>query len=68
MNEVLTLNVTHNGHSQNLPTPVESVVTDDDIRRIAEETLGLPGAFVFFVVDRFPATGMIYLRPKVPFG
>lgn len=68
MTEHMTLNVTHNGISQNLAQPVESVVTDDDIRRIAEETLNLPGAFVFFVVDRFPDTGMIYLRPKVPFG
>ena len=64
----MTLNVTHNGVSQNLPTPIYSDTSDEDVKRIAEETLGVSGVFAFFVVDRFPDTGMIYLRPKVPFG
>jgi hypothetical protein len=62
------LNVTHNGMSQNLPTPIYADTSDEDIKRIASESLNVVGVFVHFVVDRFPDTGMVYLRPKVPFG
>lgn len=67
MNNV-TLNVTHDGASQNLAQQIGADTSDDDIKRIAEETLNVRGVFVHFVVDRFPETGMFYLRPKVPFG
>lgn len=68
-NDTAILNVTHNGQSQDLPQPLYLDTSDDDVRRIAEESLSLPvGTFVLFVVDRFPETGRLYLRPKVPFG
>jgi len=67
--QIATLNVTHNGISQNLPEQLHESTHDEDIKRIAVESLNLPqGTFALFVVDRFPDTSMIYLRPKVPFG
>jgi hypothetical protein len=69
MNENMILNVTYQGESQNLPSQVHHTTPDEDIRRIASETLELPpNTFLLFVVDRFPETGHYYLRPKVPFG
>ena len=64
-----TLNVTYNGLSADMASPIFADTTDADVRRIAAEDKSLPpAAFEHFVVDRFPDTGMIYLRPKVPFG
>jgi len=65
----MILNVTHNGVSRDLPGVLPADTPDGDIRRIAAETLDLdPGTFDHFVVDRFPETDRLYLRPKVPFG
>jgi len=69
---IATLNVTHDGMSQNL-CQLDYGTTDDEIRRIAAESLGIRDRNVFYnyVVDKFdtPDGGlMIYLRPKVPFG
>jgi hypothetical protein len=78
-----TLNITYHGMSADLPDPVEDILGDDDIRKIAVEVVrtgAVPGlhiadlgedAFRDFVVDRFDTPGggrRIYLRPKVPFG
>lgn len=78
-----TLNITYHGMSADLPDPIEDVLGDDEIRKIAVEVVrtgALPGlhianldadAFRDFVVDRLatPDGGRrIYLRPKVPFG
>lgn len=69
MTEPVILNVTYQGESKNLPQPIHSDTSDEDIRRIGAESLELPpGTFDLFVVDRFPETGHFYLRPKVPFG
>lgn len=69
MTETAKLNVTYNGLSADLASPIFSDTTDEDVKRIAAEDKSLPpAAFANFVVDRFPDTGMIYLRPKVPFG
>jgi hypothetical protein len=69
MTEHMTLNVTYQGESQNLPSQIHRDTSDQDIQRIGAESLSLPpDTFCFFVVDRFPETGHYYLRPKVPFG
>jgi hypothetical protein len=69
MTETATLNITYNGLSADVASPVFSDTSDEDIKRIAAEEKSLPPeSFTNFVVDRFPDTGMIYLRPKVPFG
>ena len=68
MQGTANLNVTYNGESHTLPSLVYTDSTDDDIRRIASESLNSSEDFAYYVVDRFPDTGMIYLRPKVPFG
>ncbi len=72
MDNLATLNVTHNGLSHDLPSKLDADTSDHDIRRIAAESLGLdPETFEFFVVDRFDTPQgekRIYLRPKVPFG
>lgn len=67
-----TLNVTHNGLSHDIESPIPSDLSDQDVIRVAEESLALePGTLRFFVVDRFdtPQGGKrVYVRPKVPFG
>ncbi len=69
MTEHMTLNVTYMGESQNLPSQIHHSTSDEDIKRIAIESLSLPrGTFDNYMVDRFPETGHYYLRPKVPFG
>lgn len=63
-----TLNVTYAGQSRDVGQ-LDSSTSDDEVRRIATEAMALePGSLDFYVVDRFPDTDMIYLRPKVPFG
>ncbi len=77
------LNITYLGMSGDVPGEVDESVSDDDVRRIAEEVVrsggiqGLhvatlePGAFAGFVVDRLSdpeGKRRFYLRPKVPFG
>lgn len=67
--DTVILNVTYEGRSQNLDSPIHASTGDDDIKRVSAEALELsPGTFDHFVVDRFPETGHFYLRPKVPFG
>ena len=67
MTETAVLNVTYMGQSQNLP-PIYVDSSDEDVKRIASESLNVSEEFTHYVVDRFPDTGMIFLRPKVPFG
>lgn len=73
-----TLNVTFAGSSHNV-AELEPSTTDEDVKRIAIEALNAerladhermlePNTFDHYVIDRFADTGMIYLRPKVPFG
>lgn len=74
-----TLNVTYAGRSADV-AQIEFELGDDDVRRIADETVAshstwkgvtfpdCPHLFVNFVVDRFENRQMVYLRPKVPFG
>jgi len=65
-----TLNVTHDGQSQDI-CELDYATSDEDVRRIAVEALSLrPNIFINFVVDRFSVEQgeRIYLRPKVPFG
>ena len=76
------LNVTYEGVSADYARDIDPDLSDQDIKRIAEEVIRSgeipalrvdiqPGAFSNFVVDRFetPEGGRrLYLRPKVPFG
>lgn len=64
-----TLNITHNGLSQDYALELDGEVTDADVKRIATELQGVPApTFEHFVVDRMQNGERIYLRPKVPFG
>lgn len=63
----MILNLTYNGISTNYELQGLMGLTDDDIRRVAEEISGLgEGGLASFVVDRTQDT--FYVRPKVPFG
>ena len=75
------VNITYRGLSRDLPDVLlHSDASDDDVRRVAAEVLGVLGVmhpnggaltesdFKHFVVDRFEDRERIYLRPKVPFG
>ena len=74
------LNITFNGLAADYPLELDTLGTDQDLRRIAVEVIragGVPGlhvphlgdaAFDGFVVDRLQGGQRIYLRPKVPFG
>lgn len=65
----MKLNVTHRGESADLDMELEEPLSDDDVKRIAAESLDLPGlVFRHYVVDRGLNEERIYLRPKVPFG
>lgn len=80
---MVTLNITYNGMSSDVPLELDGHVSDVDVRRIAVEVVrsgGVPGlhlaqlredTFNHYVVDRFRGPrgeDRIYLRPKVPFG
>ena len=76
-----TLNVTYNGNGE-LPDRVDYATPDADLLRIAEESIrqgyipGIPAdpnaSLQGFVVERFPATGVLpdrmMIRPKTDFG
>jgi hypothetical protein len=77
------LNITYQGQSADYELSLDTMTTDDDIRRIAVEVVRSGGArglsietladnaFALFVVDRLRGPDgdeRIYLRPKVPFG
>jgi hypothetical protein len=77
------LNITYNGQQGDLPDLIPFDVADEDVRRMATESVqtgyvaGIDMAadadFTDFVVDRFPAredvpVNRIALRPKTPFG
>lgn len=76
------LNITINGQNGDHPDPMDFELTDEEIKRIATESLisgyvtgidAIPDANLSdFVVDRFSATDelppRLMIRPKTPFG
>lgn len=76
------LNITHGGNNGDLNDPIPVDMSDAEVLRIAEESIGngsiagIPAApirLTDYVVDRFaPNEGrpwaLVQLRPKTPFG
>lgn len=76
------LNITHGGNNGDLNDPIPVDMSDAEVLRIAEESIGngsiagIPAARIRltdYIVDRFAPTegrpySLIQLRPKTPFG
>ena len=83
VNHMARLNITFAGQQGELPDPVAYDTTDEDLKRMATESVRdgyVPGIdkndnvdFTDFVVDRFSARAdvpfnRLMIRPKTPFG